>query len=96
MINQRKVFIFLNLILSTLLISSCAIKDLRDDLDTFEQSYGVFKGQASGVDQGSIVVEVIFIDQIQEFKNPDPIAGIQSLFLCQEFPELLWLDNLYG
>ena len=60
MINQRKVFIFLNLILSTLLISSCAIKDLRDDLGKIEQSYGVFKGQASGVDQGSVVIVGLF------------------------------------
>jgi len=56
MINQRKVFILLNLILSTLLISSCAIKDLRDDLDKIDQNYGFFKGQASGADEGSAVV----------------------------------------
>lgn len=60
MINERKVFILLNLIVSALLISSCAIKDLRDDLGTIEQSYGVFKGQASGVDQGSVVVVGLF------------------------------------
>jgi len=60
MMIERKVFILLNLIVSALLISSCAIKDLHDALGTIEQNYGYFKGQASGADEGSAVLVGLF------------------------------------
>jgi len=56
----RKAFTFLILIVSALLVSSCAIKDLRDDLGTIEQNYGIFKGQASGAVEGSNVLVGLF------------------------------------
>lgn len=60
MINKRKELINMTLIVSALLISSCAIKDLRDDLGAIEQNYGFFKGQVSGADEGSGVVIGLF------------------------------------
>jgi pimeloyl-ACP methyl ester carboxylesterase len=60
MIYERKMFILLNLIVTALLVSSCAIKDLRDDLGAIEQNYGFFKGQVSGADEGSGVVIGLF------------------------------------
>ncbi len=49
----RHVFIF---ILTGLIISSCALKDLKDDLAAAEQEYGYFKGQATGPGDGSNVL----------------------------------------
>ena len=57
---SRKLFILLSLIVSAPLVSSCAIKDLKDDLDVVEQTYGYFKGQASGAGEGSGVLVGLF------------------------------------
>jgi len=56
MINERKVFNLLRLIVPALLVSSCALKDLRDDNRIIVQNYGVFIGQVSGTDEGSNIV----------------------------------------
>jgi len=60
MINKRKELINMTLIVSALLMSSCAIKDLHHDLGKIEQDYGYFKGQASGADGGSSVIVGLF------------------------------------
>ena len=54
MINERKVFNLLSLIVSALLVSSCgSMADLKEDNSIIEQEYGLFKGEISGVDEGS-------------------------------------------
>ena len=60
MITVRQLLVLSNLIVSALLISSCAIKDLHDDLDVVEQEYGYFKGQASVVDDSSNILVGVF------------------------------------
>jgi pimeloyl-ACP methyl ester carboxylesterase len=50
----------LGLVLSGFVISSCAIKDLRDDLDAAKQEYGYFKGQANSADDGSNLLIGLF------------------------------------
>ncbi len=57
MINERKVFFFLSLFVSALLVSSCAsLRDLREDNRKIEQNYGAFKGAVSGTDEGSNII----------------------------------------
>ena len=47
-----------------LVISSCAMKDLKDDLDIVEEEYGYLKGLVMGPDDGvTIVVAVFAIEQ---------------------------------
>jgi len=60
MIVERKLFILLSLIVSGLLLSSCVIKDLKDDLNTAKQEFGYFKGQVTGPDDGSDVLIGLF------------------------------------
>ena len=60
MINERRAFNLLSLVVSALLVSSCALDDLRDDSRKFNQNYGAFKGQVSGSDDGSNIVVGLF------------------------------------
>ena len=60
MIVERKLLILLSLIASGLVLSSCAMKDLKDSLDVAEQEYGYFKGQANGADDGSNILVGLF------------------------------------
>jgi len=60
MVAARKLLVLLSLIVSGLLVSSCALKDLKDDLKEVEQTYGYFKGEASGADEGSGVLVGLF------------------------------------
>ena len=60
MINERKVFNFLSLVVSALLVSSCGIRDLKHDTEKVVQNYGFFKGEVGGVNQGSNVVVGLF------------------------------------
>jgi|GEM_PF-3200918 len=50
----------LGLVLSCFVISSCALKDLKDNLDVATQEYGYFKGQASAVDDSSNILVGVF------------------------------------
>ena len=60
MITVRQLLVLLSFIVSGLIVSSCAVKDLKDSLDVLEQEYGYFKGQASGADEGSNVLIGVF------------------------------------
>lgn len=55
-----KIFQSIALILSGLVLSSCVIKDLKNDLDTAVQEYGFFKAQVSGADDSSDVLIGLF------------------------------------
>jgi pimeloyl-ACP methyl ester carboxylesterase len=57
---ERKLFILLGLIASGLVLSSCVIKDLKDDLDSAVQEYGYFKAEATGPDDGSDILIGLF------------------------------------
>jgi pimeloyl-ACP methyl ester carboxylesterase len=81
MMIERKVFNLLNLIVSALLISSCAIKDLHDDLGTIEQDYGYFKGQASGADEGSGVLVGLF----RRDEEGITLANVRAVSLGEPF-----------
>jgi len=56
----RQLLVLLSLIVSGLVVSSCAIKDLKENLDAAEQEYGYFKGQANGADDGSNILVGLF------------------------------------
>ncbi|MDH3749999.1 MAG: hypothetical protein OEU40_05340, partial [Gammaproteobacteria bacterium] len=56
----RQLFLLLILMIFGLVVSSCALKDLKDDLDVAEEEYGYFKGQAKGTDDGSGVLIGLF------------------------------------
>jgi hypothetical protein len=45
MLIARQLYIRISLIASGLILSSCALKDLKDDLDMATEEYGYFKGQ---------------------------------------------------
>jgi len=60
MINERKAFNLLSLIVSSLIVSSCAIRDLGKNNEMIDENYGIYRGQVSGVDQGSNVVVGLF------------------------------------
>ncbi len=56
----RQLLVLLSLIVAGLAVSSCAIKDLKENLDAAKQEYGYFKGQANGADDGSNVLIGLF------------------------------------
>jgi len=56
----RKIFESIALILSGLVLSSCVIRDLKNDLDTAVQEYGYFKAEVTGPDDGSDVLIGLF------------------------------------
>jgi len=60
MIAVRQLLVLLSLIVSGLVVSSCAMKDLKDNLEVAKQEYGYFKGQANGADEGSNVLIGLF------------------------------------
>ena len=60
MSRLRRFLVGSALAVSGLLISSCAIKDLKDDLDDVTEDYGYLKGIASGPDDGSSILLGLF------------------------------------
>lgn len=78
---SRKLFIPLNLIVSGLLVSSCALKDLKDDLKEIEQAYGYFKGQASGADEGAGVLVGLF----KRGEEGMALANVRAVSLGETF-----------
>ncbi len=60
MLVARQLFTRISLIVTGLVISSCAIKDLKEDLDTVVEEYGYLKGQATGSDDDSDVLVGLF------------------------------------
>jgi pimeloyl-ACP methyl ester carboxylesterase len=63
MSRLRRFLVGSALAVSGLLISSCAIKDLKDDLDHVQEDYGYLKGSASGPDDGSAILVGLFRNQ---------------------------------
>jgi pimeloyl-ACP methyl ester carboxylesterase len=55
-----KFFTVIALAISGLVTSSCAIMDLKDDLDEVRKDYGYLKGSAAGPDDGSDVLIALF------------------------------------
>lgn len=66
---------FLIFILTGLVVSSCVLKDLRNDLATAEQEYGYFKGQVTESDDGSNVL----IGLYKRGKDGLSIANIRTV-----------------
>ena len=60
MSRLRRLFASIALAASGLLISSCALKDLKDDLDDVIEEYGYLKGSATGPDDGSAILLGLF------------------------------------
>lgn len=63
MSNAQKFFVLITLVASGLLISSCAIKDLRSlkgDLNTVREDYGYLRGRVAGPDDGSNILIGLF------------------------------------
>jgi pimeloyl-ACP methyl ester carboxylesterase len=56
MLIAQQIFARVSLVVTGLVISSCAIKDLKDDLDTVVEEYGYFKARTTGFDDGSDVL----------------------------------------
>lgn len=50
----------IGLVIAGSLLSSCTFKNLKNDLDTAVQEYGYFKGQATGIDDGSSILIGLF------------------------------------
>ena len=69
------------LVLSGFVISSCAIKDLRDDLAEARQEYGYFKGQATEPGDGSSVLIGLF----KREKDAMSIANIRTVSSGESF-----------
>jgi len=60
MLIPQQIFARVSLVVTGLVISSCVIKDLKDDLDSAEQEYGYFKAETTGPDDGSDVLIGLF------------------------------------
>ena len=60
MIVTRQLLVLWSLVVSGLVVSSCAIKDLKENLDAAEQEYGYFKGQARVADDSSNILVGLF------------------------------------
>ena len=60
MSRLRRFLVGSALAVSGLLISSCAIKDLKDDLDHVQEDFGYLKGSATGPDDGSAILLGLF------------------------------------
>jgi len=60
MSRLRRFLVGSALAVSGLLISSCALKDLKDDLDDVTEEYGYLKGSATGPDDGSAILLGLF------------------------------------
>ena len=73
MIFARQLFVLMNLMVSGLVISSCALKDLKDDLVTAEQEYGFFKGHVVGSDDDSNLLIGLFKRDETGMLNPPVI-----------------------
>jgi len=56
----RQLFFLITLAASGLIVSSCAIKDLKEDLDTVKETYGYLKGRVAGPDDGSAILVGLF------------------------------------
>ncbi len=54
---------YLAVIAVALVTASCAIKDLKDDLDIVVEDYGYLKGQVMGPDDGSSVLIAVFTNE---------------------------------
>ena len=81
MLILRQLFVVFTFIASGLLVSSCAIKDLKDDLDEVEQDYGYFKGQAIGADEGSGVLVGLF----KRDQDGISIANVRAVSIGEPF-----------
>ncbi len=60
MVAVRQLLVLLSLIVSGLVVSSCAMKDLKENLDAAKQEYGYFKGQAGLADDSSNILVGVF------------------------------------
>ena len=57
---------------SGLLVSSCGIMDLKEDLEDVTEGYGYLKGSASGLDDGSVILVGLFENE------PDGISIVKA------------------
>ncbi len=81
MIIERKLLILLILFISGLFVSSCALKDLKDDLKEIEQTYGYFKGQASGAEEGASILVGLF----KRDEEGMTLANVRAVSLGESF-----------
>jgi len=68
-----------------LVISSCVIKDLKDDLDIVEEEYGYLKGLVMGPDDGVTIVVAVFENE----QGASSMVHVQSVGRGEPFYALL-------
>lgn len=59
----RHLSVLIALIISGLILSSCVIKDLKDDLDSAVQEFGYFKAEATVSDGSDVLIGLFKLDQ---------------------------------
>jgi len=77
----RRFFVLVSLATFGLVVSSCAMKDLKDDLETGQDEYGYLKARAQGSDDGSNILIALFKNE------PDgmSIFNARSVSLGEDF-----------
>jgi len=77
----RRLSLGLALIAFSLLLSGCAIKDLKDDLETAKEDYGYLKGRASGVDDDAVILVALLREEV----DGATIASARSVDQGEQF-----------
>lgn len=72
MSRLRRFLASIALAASGLLVSSCGIMDLKEDLEDVTEGYGYLKGSASGLDDGSVILVGLFENE------PDGISIVKA------------------
>jgi pimeloyl-ACP methyl ester carboxylesterase len=68
-----------------LVISSCAMKDLKDDLDVVVEEYGYLKGLVTGPEDGATVVVAVFKNE----QGASSMVNVKSVSRDESFYSLL-------
>jgi len=68
-----------------LVISSCALKDLKDDLDIVEEEYGYLKGLVMGSDDGSTIIVAV----LENGQGASSMVTVKSVSRGESFYSLL-------
>jgi len=77
----RRLSVGLALIAFSLLLSGCALKDLKDDLEIAKEDYGYLKGHASGVDDDAVILVAL----LREDVDGATIASARSVGPGEQF-----------
>ena len=77
MSNSGKILVGIALAASGLIVSSCTLKTLKDDLDVARAEYGYTKGEISGTEDGSDTLVALYKNEpegmsIVQVRSPSP------------------------